>query len=113
MLNKTPLLHQSLGLSVFLSSLSLQLVLWSVETHCAHSPTRASKTLLRRRTVLSPPREGARCLRERCKPCVKDFIGFPRKPGNISLSLLLFYGRLRTTRFPSIRGPQQTINSGP
>ena len=89
MLNKTPLLHQSLGPSVFLSlsSLSLQLVLWSVETHHAHSPARASKTLLRRRTVLSPPREGARCLRERCKPCVKDFIGFPSKPGNISLSL--------------------------
>ena len=36
---------------------------------------------------LHPPREGTQCLRERCKSCVKDFIGFLRKPGNISLFL--------------------------
>ena len=56
----------SLCLSFFLSlplSLSLSL-LWSVETHHAHSPAWASKTLLRRRTVPSPPREGAQYLHE-------------------------------------------------
>ena len=92
MLNKTPLLHQSLGPRVCLSfshSLSTQLILWRVEPHCAHSPAWASKTLSRRRTVPSLPREGARCLRERHKPCVKNFIGFLRKPGNVGLSLSL------------------------
>ena len=40
---------------------------------------------------LHPPREGARCLRERCKSCVKDFIGFLRKPGSYQpLSLFHF-----------------------
>ena len=37
--------------------------------------------------LLRPSREGAWCLRERCKCCVKDFIGPLRKPGNISLFL--------------------------
>ena len=110
MLNKTPLLHQSLGPRVCLSfshSLSTQLILWRVEPHCAHSPAWASKTLSRGRTVPSPPREGARCLRERHKPCVKNFIGFLRKPGNVGLSLSLSYCWLRTTRFQSIKRPQQ------
>ena len=58
------------------------------ETHLAHSPARASKTLSRRHPVPSaPPREGARCLHEKCKSCVKDFIGFLHKPGSISLFL--------------------------
>ena len=58
MLSKTPLLHQSFGPSVFLSlslslslalalALALRLILWSVETLCAHCPAWASKTLLR------------------------------------------------------------------
>ena len=37
--------------------------------------------------AFTPPREGAWCLCERCKSCVKDFIGFLRKPGSISLFL--------------------------
>ena len=94
------------------SSLSLSgLILWSTGTRRAHSPAQASKTLLRRRTVPSPPREGARCLHERRKPCIKDFIGFLCKPRNISLFLsLLSYRRLRTTRFWSIKGPQQVAS---
>ena len=90
MLNKTSLLHQSLGPHVCLSFslfLSTQLILWSVESRRAHSPAWASKTLSRGRTVPSPPREGSWCLREQHKPCVKDFTGFLRKPGNISLFL--------------------------
>ena len=37
--------------------------------------------------LLRPPREGTWCLRERCKSCVKDFIGPLRKPRDISLFL--------------------------
>ena len=33
------------------------------------------------------PSRGCRCLCERCKSCVKDFIGFLHKPGSISLFL--------------------------
>ena len=71
----------------FSLSLSPRLILWSAETRLAHSPTRASKTLSRRRPVPSLPREGTWCLSERCKLCVKSFIGYLRKPGNISLFL--------------------------
>ena len=45
--------------SFFLSlSLSPRLILWSAETRLAHSPTRASKTLSRRRPVPSLPSRG-------------------------------------------------------
>ena len=96
MLNKTPLFHQSLGACVFLSfflslSLSLRLILWSIETRRADSPAWASKTLSRRHTVPSwPPQEGAWCLHERRKLCVKSFIVFLLKPKNINLFLCLF-----------------------
>ena len=53
--------------SFFLSILSvflyLWLIPWSAEARWAHFLARASKTLSRRRTVPSPTREGARCLR--------------------------------------------------
>ena len=90
---KAPLLHQSLGPWVFLSlSHSPRLIPWSTETRLAHSPARASKTLSRRHTVPSPPPwEGAWCLHERCKSCVKDFIRFLRKPQNISLFLFFTF----------------------
>ena len=39
-------------------SLSPRLILWSAETRLAHSPTRASKTLSRRRPVPSLPSRG-------------------------------------------------------
>ena len=85
------MLHQSLGPHVFLSfclSLSPRLILWRAETHLAHSPVWASKTLLRRHPMPSPPsQEGTRCHRERHKSCVKDFIGSLHKPGSISLFL--------------------------
>ena len=54
------------------------------------SPAQASKTLSRRWTVTSPPRESAQCLHEQHKPCIKGFIGFLHKPRNISLFLSLF-----------------------
>ena len=121
MLSKTPLLHQSLGPHVFLSlcvcvcvSLSLRLILWSTEAHWAHSPAWASKTLSRRRSVPSPPQQGAWCLCEQCKPHTRGFIGFLCKPRNSSLFLspLLSYHRLRTTRFRSIKGPQHIRSTG-
>ena len=114
MLIKTPLLHQSSGPRVFLSlffsfflSLSLRLFLWSAEAFWVQFPARASNTLLRRRSAPSPHQEGAWGLHEQSKPCARGFIGFLRKPRNISLFLspLLSYHR-RTTRFQSIKGPQ-------
>ena len=70
---KTPLLHQSFGPHVFLSfllsipslflSLYFWLISWSAEARWAHFLAQASKTLSRRRTVPSPTREGAWCLR--------------------------------------------------
>ena len=86
---KAPLLHQNSGPRVLLSlSPFLRLIPWSAETHLAHSPAWASKTISRRHPVPSPHLgEGAWCLRERCKFCVKDFIGFLHKLGSISLFL--------------------------
>ena len=107
MLNKTPLLHQSLGGHVF--SLTLRLLLQSIEARCVCFPAQASKTLSRRHSVPSPHREDSRCLCEQHKPRVRRFIGFLCKPRNISLLLspLLAYRRLRTTRLQSIKGSQQ------
>ena len=47
-------------------------------------------TLLPGLLRLRPSWEGALCLRELCKPCVKGFIGFLHKPRNISLFISLF-----------------------
>ena len=63
MLIKTPLLHQSFCLRVFLSlslslSLSFRLIPWNTEVLWVHFPAWASKTLLRRRSVPSPRQEG-------------------------------------------------------
>ena len=110
MLIKTPVLHQNFGSHIFLSlSLSLRLFLWSAQNLWVHFPALSSKTLSRRLSVLSPHQEGAWGLREQSKPRVRSFIGFLRKPRNISLFLspLLSYRWLRTTRFQSIKGPQQ------
>ena len=51
-----------------------------VETRGAHSPAGEWGAL-----CPSPLREGAWCFCEQPKTCVKDFIGFLRKPRNISL----------------------------
>ena len=71
----------------FFFSLSPWLILWSIETHHAHSPAQASKTPSRRHPVPSPHQGGTLCLHEWCKPCAKGFIGSLHKPGNISLFL--------------------------
>ena len=111
MLIKTPLLHQSSGPCVFLSlSLSFRLIPWSSEALWVHFPAWASETLSRRCSAPSPYREGAWGLREQSKPRARGFIGFLCKPRNTSLFLsLLSYHRLWTTRFRSIKGPQQSV----
>ena len=58
---KAPVLHQSLGPRVFfvslsLLSVSLWLILWSVETCRAHFPARASKTLEKALCAFTPSR---------------------------------------------------------
>ena len=74
----------SLSLPLFLS-LSFRLILWSTEALWVHFPAWAFKILSRRCSAPSPLREGAWCFCEQPKTCVKDFIGFLRKPRNISL----------------------------
>ena len=111
MLIKTPLLHQSFGPLVLLSfSLSLRLFLWSTEVLCVHFPARASKTLSRRCSVPSPHWEGAWGLHEQCKPRAGALLAFCVKQGiSASFSPLLSYHWLWTTRFRSIKGPQQLV----
>ena len=115
MLNKTPLLHQSLGprvLSLSLSfSLSLRLFLWSAEP--------AVFTFLPR--LLRPSREGALRLHpierapeasvNRASPMSGILLAFCVNQGiPASFSLLYFLiSRLRTTRFRSIKGPQHFL----
>ena len=89
--------------------LSLRLFLWSADALWVHFPDWASKTLLRRRSVPSPHREGAWGLREQSKPHAGPLLAFCINQGiSASFSLLYFLiGRLQTTRFRSIKGPQQ------
>ena len=95
---KTPLLHQRLGSPCLFLSLSLRLMLWSMETRQAHSPARAFR----------PPREDALSLCERCKPCSRVLLVLCVNQGILaSFSLSLSYRGLRTIRFQYIKGPQQ------
>ena len=112
MLNKTPLLHQSLGPHVFpsfLLSLSFRLILWSTEAFWVHFLARASKTLSSRYSAPSPHQEGTWGLREQSQPRGGDLLAFCVNQGiSASFSLLYFLiGRLWTTVFWSIKGPQQ------
>ena len=58
--------------------------------------------------LLRPPREGAWCLHERRKSCVKDFIGPLRKPRDISLFLSHF---LIVDSVPQGSGPLKDPNN--
>ena len=100
----------SFSLSLSLSLSLFQANFWSAEAFWVHFPARGCKTLLRRHSAPSPPREGTWGLREQSKSCVRDFIGFLSKPRNINLFLspLLSYHQLQTTRFQSIKGPQHS-----
>ena len=100
---KARLLHQSLGPRVFFVSLSLSLffwlTLWSMETRHAHFSAPASKTPLERApgAFVSNASPVSRTL---LVLCVNQGI-------SASFSLSLSCRLLRTTRFPSIKGPQQ------
>ena len=104
---KTPLLHQSSGPRVCLSfslSLFFRLIPWRKEALWVHFPAWASKTLSR----ASPHREGAWGLHKQSKPHAGALLAFCVNQGiSASSSPLLSYHRLRTTRFQSIKGPQQ------
>ena len=98
--------------SVFLFlSLFFRLIPWNAETLWVHFPARASKTLSRRRSVPSPHREGTWGLREQSKPRAGALLAFCVNQGiSASFSILYFLiGWLRTTRFWSIKGPQQAL----
>ena len=110
---KTPLLHQSSGPRVCLSfslSLFFRLIPWRKEALWVHFPAWASKTLSR----ASPHREGAwgrLALHKQSKPHAGALLAFWVNQGiSASFSPLLSYHRLRTTRFWSIKGPQQLTN---
>ena len=98
-----------LFLSVSLSpSLFFRLIPWSAEALWVHFPAQASKTLLRRLSAPSPHWEGPWGLREHSKPRAGALLAFCVNQGiSASFSPLLSYHRLQTTRFWSIKGPQQ------
>ena len=118
MLNKTPLLHQSFGSRVLLSlslsplpslALFFRLIPWSTEALWVHFPAWVSKTHSRRCSAPSPHREGTWGLHEQSKPCAGALLALCINQGiSASFSLLYFLiGWLWTTRFRSIKGPQQ------
>ena len=110
MLIKTPLLHQSFGPCVFLSlSPSLSFSGWSPGVQRLSEFTFLPGLLRPSRSVPSPHREGAWGLREQSKPCAGALLAFCANQGiSASFSLLYFLiGWLQTTRFQSIKGPQE------
>ena len=114
MLNKTPLLHKSLGPRVFLSfflslSLSLRLILWSAEARWAHFLAQLLRTSWEGSQCLHPFKKVPGAYMKQCKPRVKGFIGFLHKPRNISLSLSLFYFLIVNSRPPGY-GPLKDLN---
>ena len=115
MLIKTTLLHQSSGPRVFLFlslPLFFRLLPWSAEALWVHFPAQASKTLLRRHSAPLPHQEGAWGLREQSKPHAGASLAFCINQGiSASFSPLLSYRWLWTTRFWSIKGPQQKVTA--
>ena len=97
--------------SFFLSfslSLSFWLIPWSTETHLAHSPAQASKTLSRRHTVLHPLEKVPGAFVREASPVSRTLLVFCVNQGaSASFSLSLSYRHLWTTRSWSIKGPQQ------
>ena len=114
MLIKTPLLHQSSGPHVFLS-LSLSFSGWSPGAQRLSEFTFLPG-------LLRPSREGALHLHpiervpeasmKRASPMPGALLAFCVNQGiSASFSPLLSYHRLWTTRFRSIKGPQQKITA--
>ena len=101
MLNKTPLLHPSLGPCVCLS-----LSLSQANSLECRSPLSSLSC-----PGLQDPHERVPCAYvKQCKPCVKGFIGFLHKPRNISLFLSLFYFLIFDSRPPG-SGPLKDLNT--
>ena len=95
----------------FFLSLSLRLTPWSAETRLAHSPARASKTLLRRNPMPSRllERVPGAFVRD-ASPVSRTLLVFCVNQGvSAFFSFSLSYGCLWTTRSWSIKGPQQGI----
>ena len=93
--------------------LSFRLIPWSAEALWVQFPAQASKTLLRRCSAPSAHRDGTWGLREQSKPHAGALLAFCINQGiSASFSLLDFLiGRLRTTRFWSIKGPQHSLTN--
>ena len=100
------------SLFLFLS-LSLSVFLWSGEALWVHVPAQAPKTLSKSRSASSPHQEGTWGLCEQSRPPAGALLAFCINQGKSpSFSPLLSYRRLWTTRFWSIKGPQQkALNS--
>ena len=98
--------------SFFLSfSLSLPLIAWSTETHLAHSPARASKTLSRRHPVPSPllERVPSAFMRD-ANPVSRALLVFSVNQGiSTCLSLSPSYRHLWIARSRSIKAPQHLL----
>ena len=89
---------------------SIRLFLWSAEALWVHFPAQPSKTLSRRRYVPSPHREGPEASVNWESPVPGALLAFCVNQGiSASFSPLLSYRRLRTTRFRSVKGPQQLV----
>ena len=102
-MNKTPLLHQSLGPRVFLSFFLSQ----ANSLEC-RNPLSSLSCL-----GLQDPRERAPCAYvKQCKSHVKGFIGFLHKPRNISLFLSLFYFLIIDSG-PPASSPLKDLSTGP
>ena len=97
----------SICLYVCLSvSVSLQLIPWSTETHLAHSPAQASKTLSRRHTVLHPLEKVPGAFVRDPSPMSRTLLVFCVNQGvSGSFSLSLSYRYLRTTRSGPLEDP--------
>ena len=106
---KAPLLHQNSGPRVLLSlSPFLRLIPWSAETHLAHSPAWASKTISRRHPVPSPHLERAPGAFVRdASPVSRTLLVFCVNQGVSASFSLSLYRCLGTVRCRSIKGPQQ------
>ena len=108
---KAPLLHQSLGPHVVFVSLSLPALANSLECRdllCSLSCPGFSDPLEKVPCAFTPLERAPGAFVRHTSPVSRTLLVLCVNQGiSFSFSLLLSYHRLRTTRFQSIKGPQQ------